>query len=88
MTDQERKAMEMALQALCSANPIGHALEDYTYHNKATEALRQALAQPDEIKSAVLAEREACAKLCESPIAAQYGKALANAIRARGDKHD
>ena len=30
------------------------------------------------------AEREACAKLCESPIATQYGKALANAIRARG----
>ena len=32
------------------------------------------------------AEREACAKVCESPIATQYGKALANAIRARGDK--
>lgn len=44
MTDL-RKAAEMALEALCSANPIGHALEDYEYHNKATEALRQALAQ-------------------------------------------
>ena len=44
MTDL-RKAAEMALQALCSANPIGHALEDHEYHNKATEALRQALAQ-------------------------------------------
>ena len=43
-----RKAAEMALQALCSANPIGHALEDYEYHNKATEALRQALAQPEQ----------------------------------------
>ena len=43
-----RKAAEMALEALCSANPIGHALEDYEYHNKATEALRQALAQPEQ----------------------------------------
>lgn len=47
MTDL-RKAAEMALEALCSANPIGHALEDYEYHNKATEALRQALAQPEQ----------------------------------------
>ena len=42
------KAAEMALKALCSSNPIGHALEDYEYHNKATEALRQALAQPEQ----------------------------------------
>ena len=47
MTDL-RKAAEMALEALCSANPIGHALEDYEYHNKATETLRQALAQPEQ----------------------------------------
>lgn len=45
MTDL-RKAAEMALEALCSANPIGHALEDYEYHNKATEALRQSLQRP------------------------------------------
>ena len=42
-----RKAAEMALQSLCSASPIGHALEDYEYHNKAIEALRQALEQAE-----------------------------------------
>ena len=60
MTDQERKAMEMALQALCSANPIGHALEDYAYHNKATEALRQALAQPEQYDQTTLELCDKC----------------------------
>lgn len=41
-------------------------------------ALRQALAQPDEIKSAVLAEREAYAKLIE-----EVGRQTAAAIRGR-----
>ena len=39
--------MKQALVALCSADPIGHALEDYEYHNKATEALRQAIEQAE-----------------------------------------
>ena len=52
MTDRE--AMKMALEAL-----------DWRFSNvpKAIEALRQALAQPE--RECVLAEREACAKLCE-----------------------
>lgn len=41
------EVMKQALVALCSANPIGHALEDYEYHNKATEALRQAIEQAE-----------------------------------------
>ena len=41
------EVMKQALVALCSANPIGHALEDYEYHNKATEALRQAIKQAE-----------------------------------------
>lgn len=44
---------------------------------------------PDQIQRfaelVAAAERESCAKVCESPIATQYGKALANAIRARGE---
>lgn len=34
------------------------------------------------------AERELCAKLCESPIATEFGKGIAAAIRAMGDKHE
>ena len=52
MTDRE--AMKMALEAL-----------DWRFSNvpESIEALRQALAQPE--RECVLAEREACAKLCE-----------------------
>lgn len=79
MTDL-RKAAEMALEALESAANNEGNFHDYKY---AANALRQALAQPDEIKSAVLAEREACARLVE-----EVGRQTAAAIRARGDKHD
>ena len=44
-----------------------------------------------EIHEAVLEEREACAKVCENrPIGTLYnnGTACAEAIRARGDKHE
>ena len=66
--------------------PVGHLCK------QAAKALRQALAQPDE----VLAEREVCAKLCED-ICLKYSKAddyaervasqwCAEAIRARSEK--
>ena len=48
-----RKAAEMALERLES--------HEYWMDEEAIKALRQALAQPDE----VLAEREACAKVCD-----------------------
>jgi hypothetical protein len=31
-------------------------------------------------------EREACAKLCEEPVATEFGRGIAAAIRARGQK--
>ena len=55
---------------------------------------RQALKQPDPVEEAVLAEREACAKACESirPSKQEYDQRFytactlcANAIRARGE---
>ena len=46
------------------------------------EALRQALAKPDE----VLAEREACASLCSVVAAGRDAEAIEEAIRARGEK--
>ena len=75
-----RKAAEMALEA--HDNGYGKIA-----HDAAIEALRQALAQPDE----VLAEREACAKLCDlvaKEIDDTNGIATycAAAIRARGEK--
>ena len=47
----------------------------------------------DAVEQAVLREREACAKVCETVDAAHEGdyvlaKWCAAAIRARGDKHD
>lgn len=80
-----RKAAEQALEALCTCGQ---------QQKEAKEALRQALAQPDE----VLAEREACAKVCEQPIdeiqvtddcsdiVYMDGLECASAIRARGEK--
>ena len=58
MTDRE--AMRLALEAL-ETLPAGSS---YKTHNAAS-ALRQALEQPDPVEAAVLAEREACAKVCE-----------------------
>ena len=97
MTDL-RKAAEMALEAF---SLFDKALQDphsddgwkcLHISNGAAQALRQALAQPDE----VLAEREVCAKLCED-ICLKYSKAddyaervasqwCAEAIRARSEK--
>ena len=37
----------------------------------------------DAVEQAVLREREACAKVCESPIATEFGKGIAAAIRGR-----
>ena len=73
-----REAAEMALDAL-------HNI-DQSNNYDAIEALREALAQPDE----VLAEREACAKVCDD-FAAQdklsnYYAVAAKAIRARGER--
>ena len=70
-----RKAAEMVLKAWdkWKGGPFEREME----------FLRQALAQPDE----VLAEREACAKLCDHW---PYGRddlwSLGQAIRARGKK--
>lgn len=70
MTKDE--AMRMALDAL------ENVTIEYDYHGNPVDAefskqvdatiktLCQALEQPDAIEAAVLAEREACAKVCES----------------------
>ncbi len=78
-----RKAAEMALEEFeLFFNTYPHMEKGYTLD--AREALRQALAQPDE----VLAEREACAKVCD--LMYDYGwldaKRCATEIRARGEK--
>ena len=88
----EREAMKLALEAL--ENTARSAVEQYVIEQHAVEALRQALEQPSDIDAAVLAEREACAKLCESmrPSKQEYDQRFytsctlcANAIRARGE---
>ena len=38
------------------------------------------------VNAAIEAEREACAKVCESYIAEGIGREMAEAIRARGEK--
>lgn len=91
MTDL-RKAAEMALGALESGPEL---LVDWLDKLKEVrEALRQALAQPDE----VLAEREACAKVCEemyvpeesewhwSVTGREVLQEASDLIRARGEK--
>jgi hypothetical protein len=56
------------------------------------EAVQKALSQPSEIEAAVLAEREACAELCENigdydeNVDEYYSDIYATAIRARGEK--
>jgi hypothetical protein len=81
-----RKAAEMALEFvewLCSDD---HSVKPKNNALKTREALRQALAQPDE----VLAEREACAKIVEAE-ASQFAEPtwafeIINDIKARGEK--
>ena len=79
-----RQAAEKALIQLQGDDAyLGHRSKKRA---DAIEALRQALAQPDE----VLAEREACAKFVEEDYVRQFEepwrKNLAAAIRARGEK--
>ena len=91
MTDL-RKAAEMALEALEKARTdAGTQTPVYPWDgwqlwvDRAITELRQSLSQPDE----VLAEREACAKLCdEMPLKSLLARAseCAAAIRARGEK--
>lgn len=91
MTDRE--AMKLALEALeCIYLPL--YAREINKVGAAMGALRQALEQPDPVEAAVLAEREACAKVCESmrPSKQEYDQRFytsctlcANAIRARGE---
>ena len=90
MTDLQEKAMRMALETLehihrCigSGSATIH-WDSATWHQSdaTIEALRQALAQPDE----VLAAREACASLCSAVAAGRDAEAIEEAIRARGEK--
>jgi hypothetical protein len=88
-----RKAAKQALKALENMSPDTDTLVEVEPHvweyrgSLVIQALRQALAQPDE----VLAEREACAKVCEELVLAYVGNAsatanqCAEAIRARGE---
>ena len=81
MTDL-RKAAEMALEALDGLQTWSNGWLKFTDE---IQALRQALAQPDK----VLAEREACALICENMErnGAWITKTeAAAAIRARGKK--
>jgi len=84
-----RKAAEMALEALESAYGRGEPC------GAAIAALLEALDKPEIepqalVEMAVLAEREACAKVCDE-LAAQdklsnYYAVAAKAIRERGEK--
>jgi hypothetical protein len=93
-----RQAAEMALKALENMSPDTDTLVEVEPHvweyrgSLVIQALRQALAQPDE----VLAEREACAKVClegtDMPVQVDALKIIraereriSNAIRARGE---
>ena len=88
-----RKAAEMALKALENMSPDTDTLVEVEPHvweyrgSLVIQALRQALAQPDE----VLAEREACAKIVEADGLARGDEGLvlikaAGRIRATGEK--
>lgn len=81
-----REAAEMALAKLDHLWEIAVDERMETDVLPEIKALREALAQPDE----VLAEREACAKVCDD-FAAQdklsnYYAVAAKAIRARGER--
>ena len=85
-----RKAAEMALEALEAHADIG------IKSDKAVKALRQALDKPEIepqalVEMAVLAEREACAQVCEQIHAEYEGEEVlaiwcADAIRERSEK--
>jgi len=82
-----RKAAEMALEFVDWLCGDDHSVKPKNNALKTREALRQALAQPDE----VLAEREACAKVVEADGLARGDEGLvlikaAGRIRSRGEK--
>lgn len=85
-----REAAEKALDALEKTGIEGTGL----MHERAIDALRAALAEPDEVTAAVIAEREACARMCEllRPSKREYDHrfydactASAAVIRTRGN---
>lgn len=91
-------AMKQALEALALVASSDEWLGCQTYEGQiatsAYEALSQAIEQAED---AVLAEREACAKVCEEgtgeplsytalKICLRERNRIANAIRARGEK--
>lgn len=82
MTDKE--ALQIAYNALVEIDKQ----TPYPIAKHAIQVINKAFNTAQDIESAILAEREACAKLCESPIATEFGKGIAAAIRARGDKHE
>ena len=61
MTDRE--TMKLALEAISAL--LYNDMNRVEIAMNAIAALRQALEQPDPVEAAVLAEREACAKVCE-----------------------
>ena len=66
MTDL-RAAADMAANDIADLFRSGFCNQQMVidFRNVISKRIESALAQPDEIKSAVLAEREACAKLCD-----------------------
>jgi uncharacterized membrane protein YccC len=96
-TEKEFEVVAALRQALSNEfnpdwNQVEALQESLRGHMAEIQRLRQALAQPDE----VLAEREACAKLCDDLVAYTKTKgyddamfaamACAETIRARGEK--
>jgi hypothetical protein len=76
-------------------NPADKIISNLTraavQHIDKAQATFNALAQPCEIESAILAEREACAAIAdeyENGLERNYSALIADKIRARGGKND
>jgi len=86
-----RKAAEQALDFVTSTQWGRRDYMDYGCYVDAfvlADALRAALAVPDEVAAAVKAEREACAKVCDEiggRDSDSHAWDAAAAIRARGE---
>ncbi len=87
-----RKAAEQALKVMADVERLLRYENLYPFVvvdlGKAHDALRAALAEPDEVAAAVEAEREACALVCETirtngDMAECWLEIAAAAIRAR-----